>query len=712
MLLKIDGYITDAWIDTRHKIDYQFTKMIDEKGALIFSDCDDFSASGLHDFFAERALLYNTVSRHKSVKNIAKCFIISMPPGEYPSSETFAKIGDKMLEKMGYSKCPRVMFQHHDTDKAHMHIIVSTITDDLTHVDNEDDYEKSFKTGRELEKEFGYSELKKKTFSKQSFQEIASRRYYFQNALQKALRQDKTGEYTSLFDPDIRQRILRQSLTNEHMIELLGEETYNRVGEKLKENNMFHKYFKAELIDRLEILYQHSQGDDFLKYVKKSGIYVRHVKDALTYGLPDVSFYLNENSLPRKYHYKALKDNRTSFKLDSEQQQTIFESFCNSCYGTPDAFLNRMNNHKVLVKDPSGDLLSMSKNFDYPFGEYHFLDGTVPDSVWIKGESMSKKLNGIPLSRILNDKTAHEYRLSDTFIQPGQAHDDMFSSTLKKAMKSRAVQDRLHQLIPDDVKSHMAKYAMTRNQYQALMSDTAFEAISDILYKGGFYHTFYLESLKKDLDGIFEQASGDRSMFLLLAQESGIKIRLLKNKTFMFEIQRTEGKYRFKENRLPQKFRNINLKAKQHTRIYKLQEEQYHHLFNAVRDCFKDAMTLKDVFTRLSDKNIQVFDSNRQPLNEKTGSEARFGQCLFVDQSNINPVFVSGSSLSKSLSNIPMSDIVSREMSYDTIQNHFPITHYPAEYNFSSVHSRYTPDDDFVQRRKKKRGIGDINLND
>jgi hypothetical protein len=154
------------------------------------------------------------------------------------------------------------------------------------------------------------------------------------------------------------------------------------------------------------------------------------------------------------------------------------------------------------------------------------------------------------------------------------------------------------------------------------------------------------------------------------------------------------------------------LRAKQHTRIYKLREEQYHHLFNTVRDCFKDAMTLKDVFTRLSDKNIQVFDSNRQPLNEKTGSEARFGQCLFVDQSNINSVFVPGESLSKSLSNIPMSDIVSRKMSYDTLQNHFPITRYPAEYNFSSVHSRYTPDDDFFQRRKKRRGIGDINLND
>jgi hypothetical protein len=712
MLLKVDGYITNRWIDARHKIDYQFSKLINEKGTVIFSNSDDFSASGLYNFYAERALLYNTVSKHKKVKNIAKCFILSMPPGEYPSEETFTKIGEKMLEKMGYSECPRVMFQHHDTDKAHMHILVSTITDGLVHVDNTDDYERCFHIGRELEKEFGFSELKKNAFSKLSFQEVASRRYYFQNALQKALRKDQSGKFTSLFDSDTRQRILRQSLTNQHMIELLGEDTYERVGEMLKGENMFHKFFKSELVDRLELIYQHSQGDDFLKYAKDQGIYVRHVKDMLIYGLSDLSFYLNENSLPRKFHYKTLKESRTAFKLDSEQQQYIFESFCNSCYGTPIAFLKRLNEHKILAKDTDGRLLFITKDMDGNFGDYSFMDTTVPDAQWFKGKDLSKKLAGMNLKDILDNKYAHEYKLSDTFRQLGQVHDDMFSKALKKAVKSHAVQERLHLLIPDDVQGYMNQYSLDKSHYRILMNESSFRAVNDILYKGGFFHSFYMDSLKKVLDAIFVQANGDRSMFLLLAEEKSIKVHLLKNRTFMYEIKGSEGIFRFKENRLPQKFRNALLMTKQQANIYKLQEEQYTYVFNSVRDSFKEAIMLKDIFTRLSDQHISVFNENKQIINEKNGSDILFRQCLFVDQSSVNPVFITGASMLQSLSDKSLSDIVSGKMSAGSIHADFVPGNHPSMCNFAPVHSHGTTDEDFVKRKKKKRGIGDISMND
>ena len=645
MLVKIDGYITDNWNESRHKLDYQFSKIDSEKGFLIFSSCDDNDASELHAFFSERAMLYNTVSKRRNVKNVAKCFIISMPPGEYPTEETFIKIGDRLLEKLGYSDCPRVLFQHNDTDKSHVHIIVSTITDEMVHVDNAGDYSRSFEVARSLEKEFGFSELKKTSFNKQSFQEIACRRYYFQNALQKGLRMDKTGELTSLFTADIRQRIMRQSLTNDLMVELLGEETYNRVGEMLKEKNMFHKFFKAELKDRLETLYQHSRNDDFLKYAKENGIYVRHVKDTLIYGIPEISFYVNENSVPRKFHYKALKEGRTSFKLDSEQRQYIFESFCNSCYGTPDAFLNRLNTHKILAKDPNDNLLFVSKDLNGKFGEYSFIDTTAPDAQWIKGDNLSKKLSGIKLQDILDNKYAHEYKISDTFRQPDRAQDDMFSKALHKAFKNHAVQARLHQLIPEEAFSYINQYSMDRNQFQILMSESSFDAVNDILYKGGFFHSFYLDLLKNDLDVIFAKANGDRSMFLLYAEEKSIKIHLLRNQTFMYEIKGSEGAFRFKENRLPQKFRNNMLTAKQPTKIYKLQEEQFKYVYDSVSDCMKNTMAIKDFFSRLAAQNIHVFDENRQPINEKNSSQALFGQCLFVDRTCINLVFISGKTL-------------------------------------------------------------------
>ena len=132
MLVKIDGYITDHWLDTRHKLDYQFTKLDHEKGSMIFSNCDDLDASDLYLFFAERAQLYNTVSKRRKVTNIAKCFIVSMPAGEYPSEETFVNVGERLLARMGYGDCPRAMFQHTDTDKSHVHIIVSTISVTVT----------------------------------------------------------------------------------------------------------------------------------------------------------------------------------------------------------------------------------------------------------------------------------------------------------------------------------------------------------------------------------------------------------------------------------------------------------------------------------------------------------------------------------------------------------------------------------------------------
>ena len=710
MLVKIDGYITSDWGDTRHKLEYQFSKMDTEKGSLIFSSCEDLSASELHDFLFERAQLYNTVSKRRNVKNIAKCFIISMPSGEYPSEETYVRVGERLLDKLGYSDCPHVMFQHNDTDKSHVHIIVSTITDDLTHVDNADDYQKCYGVARVLEKEFGFSELKKTTFQKQSFQEIASRRYYFQNALQKAIRQDKTGELSKLFDPEMRQRILRQSLTNDQMLELLGEETYNRVGEELQAGKFFHKYYKRELIERLEGVYRISEGKDFLKAAKESGIYVRHVKDTLIYGISDLSFYVNENSVPRKFHYKALKGNRTTFKLDSEQKQYIFESFCNSCYGTSEAFLNRLNDHQILARDPVGKYLFITKNMNGKFGDYSFIDATAPDPQWVKGKDLSQKLSGMELKDILDNHYAHEYKLSEDFQPPEQAQNDMFSKALRNALKNHAVQERLYQLIPNDVLDYIKQYQMKKNQFRILMSESSFDAVNDILYKGGFFHSYYLESLKKELDTIFDLSGGDRSQFLLLAEKKGIHIRLLKNQTFLYEIKDSEGTYRFKENRLPKKFRNAQLVAKQPTQIYKLQEEQFRHVFDSSRNSMKEATTLKDFFTRLAHQQVYVFDQSMQPVNEKNGSEILFGQCIFVDQSCINPVSIPGQSLSPKISHRRMGDLLSGKMSVDYIPIYFPNNYHPAVYGFSSFHARGTPEEDFIKRKKKKRGIGDIDI--
>jgi len=52
-----------------------------------------------------------------------------------------------------------------------------------------------------------------------------------------------------------------------------------------------------------------------------------------------------------------------------------------------------------------------------------------------------------------------------------------------------------------------------------------------------------------------------------------------------------------------------------------------------------------------------------------------------------------------------MSEILSGKL---IVHTPFPPGNYPAVYNFASVHAHYRPEEDFEKRKKRKRGIGDI----
>ena len=68
-------------------------------------------------------------------------------------------------------------------------------------------------------------------------------------------------------------------------------------------------------------------------------------------------------------------------------------------------------------------------------------------------------------------------------------------------------------------------------------------------------------------------------------------------------------------------------------------------------------------------------------------------------------MFIPGKTLSKSMSDKTMSEILSGKL---IVHTPFPLGNYPAVYNFASVHAHYRPEDDFDKRKKRKRGIGDI----
>jgi hypothetical protein len=76
----------------------------------------------------------------------------------------------------------------------------------------------------------------------------------------------------------------------------------------------------------------------------------------------------------------------------------------------------------------------------------------------------------------------------------------------------------------------------------------------------------------------------------------------------------------------------------------------------------------------------------------------------------MNPVYIPGDSLAKSISERQMGELLSRNMSADFISTHFPVSYYPSVYGFASAGSHGKPEEDFVRRKKKKRGIGDIDI--
>ncbi len=69
--------------------------------------------------------------RHRQVKHTMAHLAVSLSPGEHVASTQMADISLKILDSMGYGKCPFFVTQHHDKESAngvqHWHIATTTI---------------------------------------------------------------------------------------------------------------------------------------------------------------------------------------------------------------------------------------------------------------------------------------------------------------------------------------------------------------------------------------------------------------------------------------------------------------------------------------------------------------------------------------------------------------------------------------------------------
>ena len=94
--------------------------------------------------------------------NLQKYFYhtsINFPPSENITNALMKQIGLDYLNANGFNQHQYMMFRHHDADHPHLHILVNRIGFDGTVVSDSNDYARSEKVLRELEKKYNLTEV-------------------------------------------------------------------------------------------------------------------------------------------------------------------------------------------------------------------------------------------------------------------------------------------------------------------------------------------------------------------------------------------------------------------------------------------------------------------------------------------------------------------------------------------------------------------------
>jgi hypothetical protein len=84
---------------------------------------------------------------------------INFPPHENASNELMIKIGRDYLEANGFNQHQYIMFRHHDAAHPHFHILVNRIGYDGSVVSDSNDYARSEKVLRDLEKKYNLTQV-------------------------------------------------------------------------------------------------------------------------------------------------------------------------------------------------------------------------------------------------------------------------------------------------------------------------------------------------------------------------------------------------------------------------------------------------------------------------------------------------------------------------------------------------------------------------
>ncbi len=123
-----------------------------------------------HSFtnFSEKSILKEVLLVRVQRPNLQKYFYhtsINFPPTEVLPNTLMKQIGLEYLHANGFTQHQFIMFRHHDADHPHLHILVNRIGYDGTVLSDSNDFARSEKVLRDLEKKYALTEV---TSSKQA----------------------------------------------------------------------------------------------------------------------------------------------------------------------------------------------------------------------------------------------------------------------------------------------------------------------------------------------------------------------------------------------------------------------------------------------------------------------------------------------------------------------------------------------------------------
>lgn len=310
-----------AQIHSKGSNPYFVLRYLCQKVDARISSCNQSLAltpgSGVNPNALTDVLLESAIYNPK-VKNKYAHISINLPANENLSDDQFLTLARKYLEEMGYSDCPNVIFRHFDAH-PHIHIVVSTVDFSGNWVDDSKDFLRSFKIARKLEQEFHLSPPPSTNIAKYTTNEKNAHLFSFRNSFARAL---KTKHGASFIEnalgkdnPNINRILYKRNISNSQAKEILGEETFTYISNFLYEKKFFNKEIKDDLTEKIKAVHDKSRTfDDFILNCSKENIYLRILSKegipGITYGIPELNFYMKESQLPFDFSYKQLVKNK------------------------------------------------------------------------------------------------------------------------------------------------------------------------------------------------------------------------------------------------------------------------------------------------------------------------------------------------------------------------------------------------------------------